>query len=121
QHEIGAGGGDDRGLVHDVVVRHVGVGEDDEVDLEVADQPGDLLLLVDRDPGGVPRARQGGRVPAAGDVRDLRGGEPDDIERRIVPEAEVEVMEVPTGRTHDQDTSRAHEDLALGSWCSQGI
>ena len=36
-------------LVHDVLVAHVGVREHDLVDLSVADQVGELALVVDRD------------------------------------------------------------------------
>ena len=52
QPEAGAGGERLRGDVHHVLVRHVGVGEDDLVDVVLADQVGELGLGADRDPSG---------------------------------------------------------------------
>ena len=108
QGEVGAGRDHLRCLVHDVLVRHVGIGEDHQIDRQLANQLLDAVLLVDRDAVGVARPGELGRIAAVGDVGDLGGGEADDLERRIVAEADVEIVEVAAGRTHDQHTSRAH-------------
>ena len=65
QPEVGAAGEHPRGLVHHGLVRHVAVGEDHLVDLQLADQLAQLRLGVDRDALGIERAGQLRRVAAA--------------------------------------------------------
>ena len=78
--EVGAGGERARAEVHDVLVRDVGVGEHDLVDPLAGDQVLELVLGDDRDAVRVARAGQLGRVEPAVDVRDLGGGEGDDVD-----------------------------------------
>ena len=80
------GGEHDRGLVHHALVRDVAVGEDDLVRRQLADQARQLRLGMDRDALRVARPRQLGRIAAAIDVGDLRGGEGHHLGRRIVAE-----------------------------------
>lgn len=110
QGEAGPGGVDDGGLVHHVLVGHVGVGEDDGVDAVGGDQLFDLAFVVDRDTVGVELAGELGRVLAAVDVGDLGGGESDDLELLVVAEVGVEVMEVASGGAHDEDFFLLHEN-----------
>ena len=82
QPEVRAGGEHRRGLVHHLGVREIRVREHDLVDALRADQGGELLLGVDRDPVRVERPGERRRVAAVGDARDLRGGEGDDAASR---------------------------------------
>ena len=94
--------------VHDVLVRDVGVGEDDDVDLMFADELLQRRLRQDRNPFRIQRARQFGGVAAVVDVRDLRRGERDDLVGRTVPVDEVEVVKVAARSARDQDSSSGH-------------
>jgi hypothetical protein len=89
--------------VHHVFVREVGVGEDDLVDAVHVDEPRELGLRPDRDAVGVPGAGERRRIPTVVDPRDLRRGERDDLGLRIVPEDDVEVVEVASAGAHDDD------------------
>ena len=95
--------------MHHVLVRDVRVREDDLVDALVADEPLELVLGDDRDPGGVAVARQLGRVDAAVDVRDLGGGERDDLDVLAAPVEEVEVVKIAPGGADDDDPCGIHE------------
>ena len=97
-----------RADVHDVFVRDVGVGEDDDVDLVFADELLQRRLRQDRNSFRIQRPRQLGGVAAVVDVRDLRRGERDDLVGRTVPVDEVEVVEVAAGCPCDQDSSPGH-------------
>ena len=81
QPEVCAGRERLRGHVHHVLVRHVGVGEDDLVDVVLTDQVGELGLRVDRDPFRIEVAGEERGIDAARDVGDLRRGERDDLVR----------------------------------------
>ena len=98
-----------RADVHHVLVRDVRVGEDDLVDLVLADQVAELGLGPDRDPVRVEIAGEQGRVDAPVDVRDLRRREGNDLVLLAAPVDDVEVVEVAPGRACDQDAfSRSH-------------
>jgi hypothetical protein len=71
-------------------VAHVRVAEDHVVDLELTDQPGELGLVVDLDPVGVPVAGQARRIHAFVDERDLRGRERDDLVAPVAAVGDVE-------------------------------
>ena len=103
QPEVGAGGDARRREVHDLLVPHVGVGEDDDVDVLTLDEVGQLGLVDDRDSLRIKAARELGRIAAPVDVGDLRRGEGDHLVARVVAEHDVEVVEVTTGRTEDDD------------------
>ena len=89
--------------MHHVLVRHVGVGEDNIVDVVLADQVGELGLGPDRDPFGIELARQEWGIDAPCDVGDLRRRERDDVVLVAVSIDDVEVVEVAAGRARDQD------------------
>ena len=86
-----------------VLVGHVRVREDDLVHLVLADQLLELRFRVDRNPVRVELARQERGIDTPCDVRDLRGGEGDDLELFAPAVDHVEVVEVTPGRTGDQD------------------
>jgi hypothetical protein len=111
--EVGAGGERDRRLVHDRLVLQVGVGEDDLVDAVLADEVGQLLLGADRDAVRVQRPGQGRRVDPVGDAGDLGCREGDHLRVGVVTEYHVEVVEVATAGSHDDDL--AHGQLRAGS------
>jgi hypothetical protein len=93
--------------VHDLLVRHVAVGEHRLVHPEIGDQRLQIAFRVGRAPVRGQFAGERRRVAAAVDVRDLGGGEADHVEILAVPVHDVEVVEVPPGGSQDQD---------LGAW-----
>ena len=97
-----------RADVHHVLVRHVRVGEDDHVDLVLADELLERGLRQDRNALWIQRPRQRGGVPAIVDVRNLRRGERDHLVRRAVPVDEVEVVKVAARCARDQHSSSGH-------------
>jgi hypothetical protein len=101
QQEVGPGRQRPGGRVHDRRVGHVAVGEDHVVDPLLAAQRFQLRFRHDRDSVGIARPGQGGRIAPLGNARDLRRGEGDDPGVRIVAINQVEIMEVPSRRTHD--------------------
>ena len=108
QPEVGARSHCRRGLAHDVLVVDVGIGKDDLVDAQHADQRRHLALRVDRDARRVELARKLGGIAPAVDVGDLRRGEGDDLVVLVVPEYQVEVVEIAPGGAHDQNTLLRH-------------
>src|SRR2546428_1526928 len=90
----------------DVRVVDVGVSEDACLRTESLDEPWELFFRKDRDSFGVLFPREGGRILPSLDPRDLRGGERDDVVRRIVPEIDVEIMAIAGRGAEDDDPSR---------------
>ncbi len=111
QDERGPGGLDLAGLVHDVFVGHIAVGEIDLGHVELADEGIELLLGVDGDAVGIELSGQDGRILAALDVGDLRSREGHNLEIRIVPEVGVEIVEIASGGAHDDDFFHAHDSF----------
>ena len=107
----------DRGLGHHVLVVDVGVGEDDLIHLEVSDQVREIAFGIDRDSFRIELPRQFGGIAAAVDVRDLRGGERDDLVAGVAPEEGVEVVEIAPCGAHDQHACLGHDrcSSAVGS------
>ena len=94
----------DRAEGQDVLERDVAVREGDVVDLEVLDDLREVALEVVRNPLRVELAGQLGRIHAVEDARDLRAdGEAHDVVGLVVPVVRVEVVEVTTTGTDDQD------------------
>ena len=89
--------------MHHVLVRHVGVREDDLVDVVLADQVGELGLRVDRNPLRVEVAGEERWIDAACDVRDLRRSERDDLVVVTPAIDDVEVVKVAAGGARDQN------------------
>ena len=97
-----------RADVHDVLVRHVGVGEDDLVHLVLAHDPLQLRLREDRDALLVAGPGERGRIDAAVDVRDLRRRERDHLGVVAAAVDDVEVVEVAARGSRDQHSSLGH-------------
>jgi len=91
-----------------VLVRNVGVGEDDLVGLVLGDHGLELALVDDRNPGRIELARQRRWIGASVDVRNLRGGKGDNLVVAAVAVDEVEVVEVTAGSAGDYDSSLRH-------------
>ena len=106
QAEIGAQGVHQRGLVHHVLVRHVGIGEDDLFGLVRANQVGQFLFGADRNSLGIEAARQFGGEDATLDIRDLRGGEGHHLVVLVAAKEGVEVVEVASSGPHDDRLDR---------------
>ena len=103
QREIGAAGERARGGMHDVLVRHVAVGEHHLVDRLGAADALELAFVGDRDAGGIERPGERGGIAPAGNARNLRRREGDDIRPRVVAIDHVEIVKVAAGRAHDDD------------------
>jgi hypothetical protein len=95
-----------------VVVGHVRVREHDLIDLVLADQVFELAFGMDRDALGVELTGEERRVDAPGDVRDLRRREGDHLVLLAAAKEDVEVVEVPPGRSCDEN-SRLHHVYEL--------
>jgi len=89
-------------------VRHVRVGEDDVVDLMLADELLEGGLGQDRNSVRIQRTGELGRILAPVDVRDLRRGEGDHLALGPVPVDEVEVVKVASGSAGDQHPCPGH-------------
>ena len=108
QLEVGPRGEHDARLVHQILVRHVGVREDHQLDALLLDELLELLLVIDRDALGVERAGELGRILASLDVRDLRRRERDHLVVLVLAVDAVEVVEIPAGRPHDENLRPLH-------------
>ena len=113
QDERGARGLDLAGLVHDVLVGHVAVGEIDLGHVEFADERVELFLGVDGDAVRIELSGQDGRILAAFDVGNLGGREGHDLEVRVVPEVGVEIVEIPARGAHDDDFFHAYDSFVF--------
>ena len=114
QVEVGSRCEHERRLVHDLLVREVGVGEDDLVHELAPDQLGEITLVVDRDAFGVEGAGERRRVDPVRDAGDLGGRERHDPGVAVAPEDDVEVVEVAPARAHDHDTAHGSSFLRHG-------
>lgn len=103
--------------MHHRLVREVAVGEHDLTHGLAAHQVTQMRLLDDRDAVGVGRPGQLGRIPAAGDLRDLRRGEGYDLVLGPRPEVGVERVEVPAARAQDDHACAIHDSMILHCRC----
>ena len=108
QGEVRARGEDGRRLVHHLAMRDVGVGEDDLVHAPAGDERRELVLRTDRDPVRIAGSGQRRRVYAIGDARDLRRGEREHLDVRIVAVHDVEVVKVAPAGTHHDHAAHHH-------------
>jgi len=92
--------------VHNVLVRNITIGKGDPVDTVLADESVQVLLGIDGQTLGVERACQLRRINTFIDVGDLRRRESDNFIERIVSEADVEIVKISPGCTHNKDTFR---------------
>ena len=111
--EVGPGRDRCRSAVHHVFVQNVTVREHDVIDLMLADELHQLLFRLDGDSLGIKMSGQLGRIASVIDVRNLGGGEGDDLVCGIVAIQDVEVVKIPPGGTHDEDFSFHRRDSAL--------
>jgi len=80
--------------------------DDDEpgqIHVVVFDQVEQAVVRMNRDALRIESAGQFGRISPSLDVRDLGGRKTDHPLPLIVPEIGIEVVKLPTGRTHDHD------------------
>ncbi|MEJ2220620.1 MAG: hypothetical protein P8X80_07380 [Desulfobacterales bacterium] len=68
-----------------------------------SDQIGKFVFGMNRNTIGVKLAGKLGRIETAGDIRNLSGGEGDNIVTLVIFEIDIKIMEIPTGRSHDDD------------------
>ena len=113
QDEGGSGGLDLAGLVHDVFVGYVAVGEIDLGHVELADEGVELLLGINGDAVRIELAGQDGRILAALNVGNLGCRKRDHLEIRVVPEVGVEIVEIPSGGAHDDDLFHAYDSFVF--------
>ena len=93
--------------MHHVLMRHVAIGKHDLDRRMGAAKRFELALLDDRDAVRVERARERGGIAPAGNARDLRRRECHHLRRRVVAIHDIEVVEVASGRSDDDDTAPA--------------
>ena len=113
QHEVGAGGQGAGGQMHHGGMRDVAVGEHDLVHLLPPADGLEVGLVLDRDPVGIARAGQGGRVATVAGAGDLGPGEGDDVGGGVVAVDHVEVVEVAPRRSQDEN-ARVHACRSSG-------
>ena len=103
QPEVGARSHRPRSQVHQRGIGNVAVGKHAHINFVVANNALHLVFFQDGDAIGIELSRQLRRVLAPGDVGDLGSGERHHSVVRIVPEHDVEVMEIPACRAENQD------------------
>src|SRR3989449_10336058 len=89
--------------MHDVFVRDVAVGDAPLVGAKPADERSEFPFRVDRNAFGIQRTGREGRVHPSLQVGNLGGGECHYLILWTFPEINVEVMEVTTAGTEDDD------------------
>jgi len=125
--EVGTCGDHARGEVHDLGVRQVGVGEDHGVHPLTRDERLQTGLVDDRDAVRIVRPGERGRVGAAVDVGNLRRGERDDLGVGVVAVQDVEVVEVASRSTQDEDAfarirrGRGAHGVLRHGWVDRGV
>ena len=95
------------------MVREIRVAHDDFADLVLGDQLLEFVLRSDRDPVRVVRPAQRRWIRALIDVGDLGGGDGDDLDVRVVAEDDVEVVEIASTGTEDENPLACHRCLEL--------
>jgi len=96
-------------FMHDVLMGHIGISEDDLIDLMFPDQVYQRILRHDRDTLGVQAAGQLSRVGSAFNIRNLCSRECHHLVVLVVAEIDIEVVKVAAGRAHDNHTTPFHE------------
>ena len=114
QSEVGSGGQRPRRNMHHMLMGDVAVSEHDFIDGTSAAQPLELRLFEDRDASRVKPAGKRRRIAATIDIGDLSCRESDDFNGRIVAVDNIEIVEVPSGGSHDDDASAPKPALLAG-------
>jgi len=91
------------GQVHDMFVGDVRVTEDHHVHLLLSDHSRQFAFGIDRHTVRIPGPGQLGGIPAAGDVRNLSGGEPHHLVVGAIAEPDVEVVKIASRRPQNQN------------------
>jgi hypothetical protein len=113
QGEIGAGRQRDRCLMHDLDVLDIAVSKNHLVDGFSLTDLGQVAFIEYGNAGGISGPGQRGGIAPIGDPGNLCRRERDDFTRRIFAIDHIEIMEVSTCRTHDDDAARP------GRFCHQ--
>ncbi len=85
-------------------MRHVTVGEDNLLNLQIVDQFYQFGFGVDRNTFGVQRTGQRSRVAAAFNIGDLRCSKSHNLVFLVIAEIHIEVVEIAPGGAHDEST-----------------
>src|ERR1039458_8770811 len=94
--------------MHQVLVGNIAVGKHDRINLVFGNQLFHILFLEDRDAFRIQASCRFGRITAAGNVRNLGGGECDYVLVGIVAEQDIEVVEVPACGAKNQNSLHGH-------------
>ena len=94
--------------MHHVLVGHVRVGEHNLLDVVLADEIFELGLRANRNAVRIELTGQQRGVDAPCDVRDLRRREGEHVVLLAAAVDDVEIVEVPPGRTRDDNSSSRH-------------
>src|SRR4029078_1715499 len=100
--------------MHHMLMGDVAVSEHDFIDGMSAAQSLELRLFEDRDAARVKPPGKGRRIAATIDIGHLSCRESDDLNRRIVAVDDIEIVEVPSGGSHDDDASAPKTALLAG-------
>jgi hypothetical protein len=92
----------------------VAVSEHDFIDGMSAAQCLELRLFEDRDASRVKPPGKGRRIAATIDIGNLSCRESDHFNGRIVAVDDIEIVEVPSGGSHDDDASAPKTALLAG-------
>src|ERR1017187_5543059 len=113
QPEIRSGGRGARGQMHQRSVGHIGIGEHHDVNALAADDFFHPAFFDDRNTHGIQRARQLRRIMASCNVWDLCCGEGDYFKFRVVAKDYVEIMEISSSSTKDEDSFHFRREASL--------
>ena len=111
QAEIGTSSHSPRGEMHDVGVGNIGVCEHHIIDAPFSHDGVEFGLGTDLDPVRISPPGELGRIRTVVDVGDLRSGEGNDFDLRIVSKHDVERVEVSSAGARDQHSSHGCSSL----------
>src|ERR1700758_350025 len=89
--------------MHEIDVRNVTVGENDGINLQLRDEFLHPFLGKNGNAFRIAGAGQLRRIATAGDAGNLRGGKAYNPVFGLVPEDNIEVMEISTGSPEDKN------------------
>ena len=114
QSEVGSGGQCPRRHMHHMLMGDVAISEHHFIDGMSAAQSLELRLFADRNASRVKPPGQRRWVAATIDIGNLSCREGDDFNRRIVAVDHIEIVEVPSGGSHNDDASAPKTALLAG-------
>jgi hypothetical protein len=95
--EIGARSTNHLGNSHQRLVRDIAIGQDHLIDPVRGEERIEFGLGVDGNPLRRGGTSQTGRIPTPGDRRNLGGGEGNHLNRGLLTQATLKIMQVTTG------------------------